>query len=914
MEKYWICLLLLAAGAVSAQQNDDDSYQQLDYRDYDQYDYFGPELHDDVLSLPEAKDDNNLPEDNAKEKFEADYQIEDNRSAQNVDELNDESEENGDGDENGDSEKDIEPPSADETVNSAENVANLSTEDLEVKSAEPEEINPSKNKEEPMQVAEDEAVNKLDDDASVDQLDISKEKVVSQEDNFSYFKPEDQNFMDDIVEETKQILEETDDNFDEGNAADDNGEDEANDKYAEEAAKDILESSQGDLIAEDTVDKVYDDLNEDLEKLMETWRKLNDENPDYVEPEKNADDDLKPDQISEYEEKFGVPYGEKYVLSLREDDDAANNEEKMSDEIDDAVNEEDEKDTEVEKVENKNSKDIENDGEKTMDIKNLEETQNYDDDDGLFKDDPEADDATSEEDDDDEDEDDDDEAVDMEEKLIETGDDGILDVNNSDAADDVNLDAVVSESKTINENVETIVRDSKQPPDTINENIQTKTSPASNEDRDGEIIASETVTPIDVSSLNAEQYDQLMVEYVKAHADELSLNNIDDGETPIRMTLTQEPLVVTSPNYPNPYPTNNVVDWIFTGEGRGIELNITDFFVNGVIGDYVLFNPGGLDASGEEGLVFSHMLNEPRRYRFLDVDQMFVRFVAHQGFSFRRGFQFSVRMVLPPEEDSLQPVPEPESLVPEPAETFTILIGGLTLPEFKESEEAFRTIIAEMAIMYINSNGIDQGLNSTRDVTQITNIGVCNLNWPNAARCSEVTFGVPLVYEDDRESRLTQAELRAMWYLYSTQDPFALRLSAMGMEEFLPPNDSGVLTAWLVAGFGLLVCVVVLALALWRYSCFENYDRMPTYSDRDSVYSEKQGLDLYPTPHQTLPPLFAENEYKWDDGKFEDSTRVDMGGFTNKSYNRDELFDIESDEDVIAPNKHDRNYQPRDLV
>lgn len=47
---------------------------------------------------------------------------------------------------------------------------------------------------------------------------------------------------------------------------------------------------------------------------------------------------------------------------------------------------------------------------------------------------------------------------------------------------------------------------------------------------------------------------------------------------------------------------------------------------------------------------------------------------------------------------------------------------------------------------------------------------------------------------------------------------------------------------------------------------------MPTHSDRDSVYS-KQGLDLYPTPHQTLPPLFAENEYKWDDAKFEDSTR-----------------------------------------
>lgn len=52
--------------------------------------------------------------------------------------------------------------------------------------------------------------------------------------------------------------------------------------------------------------------------------------------------------------------------------------------------------------------------------------------------------------------------------------------------------------------------------------------------------------------------------------------------------------------------------------------------------------------------------------------------------------------------------------------------------------------------------------------------------------CSEVSFGVPLVYDDNddenRKPRLNEGELRAMWYLWSAQDPFASRLRELGME------------------------------------------------------------------------------------------------------------------------------------
>ena len=47
---------------------------------------------------------------------------------------------------------------------------------------------------------------------------------------------------------------------------------------------------------------------------------------------------------------------------------------------------------------------------------------------------------------------------------------------------------------------------------------------------------------------------------------------------------------------------------------------------------------------------------------------------------------------------------------------------------------------------------------------------------------------------------------------------------------------------------------------------------MPSLSDTDSV-NEKRNLDLYPTPHQTLPPLYTETDYKWADAKYDESTK-----------------------------------------
>ncbi|KPJ05912.1 hypothetical protein RR46_00668 [Papilio xuthus] len=194
------------------------------------------------------------------------------------------------------------------------------------------------------------------------------------------------------------------------------------------------------------------------------------------------------------------------------------------------------------------------------------------------------------------------------------------------------------------------------------------------------------------------------------------------------------------------------------------------------------------------------------------------------------------------------------------------------------------------------------------EATQIVSKAQCFHNWPKFEQCVEIKFGVSLEYDDDQEPRLNEEDLTNMWQTYFDQDPFAARLRRMGITEYQVPNDKGVLMVWLVIGCGVAISVAMLAFALWRFSCFEDYSRMPRFSDSDSI-QEKRGLDLYPTPHQTLPPLY-EQDYKWAHNTYLDSTRVDLGGYANKNYLADDGYGLDSDDEVAdARNRYDPRKQ-----
>ncbi|XP_013168767.1 PREDICTED: uncharacterized protein LOC106118637 isoform X2 [Papilio xuthus] len=417
------------------------------------------------------------------------------------------------------------------------------------------------------------------------------------------------------------------------------------------------------------------------------------------------------------------------------------------------------------------------------------------------------------------------------------------------------------------------------------------------ETKDNNVVNS-TITDTDYNYVIQSEYDEVLQKFKQNHSEDFNSKseNFDKHIAPIHITLSEDPVVVTSPNYPNYYPTNNIIDWIFYGDGEGIEFNITDFAVNGHVGDYLLVKPGGVDSSHNNGLIFSYTLATKRQYLFLDVNRMFVRFEAKPGMQFMRGFSFSVKILRHSTFDN-EPEPSPEPIRPLPHSMITLNLGGTNLDNFNDQQvEEFRQIIADMATMYINANNIDHGLNTTLEATQIVSRAQCFHNWPKFEQCVEIKFGVSLEYDDDQEPRLNEEDLTNMWQTYFDQDPFAARLRRMGITEYQVPNDKGVLMVWLVIGCGVAISVAMLAFALWRFSCFEDYSRMPRFSDSDSI-QEKRGLDLYPTPHQTLPPLY-EQDYKWAHNTYLDSTRVDLGGYANKNYLADDGYGLDSDDEV----------------
>ncbi|XP_075986292.1 uncharacterized protein LOC142983257 isoform X2 [Anticarsia gemmatalis] len=719
---------------------------------------------------------------------------------------------------------------------------------------------------------EDTEVKENSDEKSLDKVSAESAEVAI-----------DQLELDKIIEETGKLLEESDDDF------------KADYDYA--LVSDEDEKSEEDVFSEnndddETPEQVLSDLDADLDKLFETLDKLTDS--DSAAAESNEKDESAND-VQDYEEKYNRPYKENNILQLREEMED-NLSEIFSENAKDDVSDEDDDDQSVESdaVVNDNQT-----GSTKATAENAEaDLKAYDDFDyseemkKLF--------------------DLDDEEIDKADEIMDKilkhsyGEDGLVDKDqpkNDDAevflttANTEGLEAAAVPSTTTE-----AVPELQPEVAATTEDIEAKSDTTTKVESTTNIEPSTTQVPVETTSepeLSNVKYDQIMRDFRASHSDDLEVQS--DANTPIPITLSvDKPTVITSPNYPNAFPANTKVDWILEGPGTGIEFNVTHLALNGVRDSYLLVKPGGVDASGTDGLVFSFTLRSERRYRFTNVNRLFMRFDSGSGL-FMNGFGVvvSARMLWPlPEID--EDMPEPEPVLRHPEETLTLSLAGLTLAQFEDIRPVFKELIADMAEEYIVDNNINRGLNTTLEVTQITRVSVCNIRWPNYETCVGVTFGVPLHYEEEpEEARLSSEELADMWRNYITEERFSSRLSEMGITEYAIPNDRTILMVWMVIAGGVLISMALLAFALWRFSCFEDYTRMQAFNDGDSVQNEKRKLDLYPTPHQSLPPLYSDNDYKWADDKYDDSTRVDLGGFANKSYVRDDLFEFDSDEDVM---------------
>ncbi|XP_035454563.2 uncharacterized protein LOC118279136 isoform X1 [Spodoptera frugiperda] len=722
--------------------------------------------------------------------------------------------------------------------------------------------------------------------------------------------------IDNIIEETNKLLAEMSDEFD--NKDFDTSQEQDQEKSEEDIFNEKPEDSE-----EDTPAKVYADLNADLDKLIETFNKLSEdvsnedkENEDLdkvlseavdQEPEDPkqadepldafvADDDIAADEDIDADEDIEA---DENIVDDEQKDDEQKDDELFSDELgadENIVSTENKDDTDYVEIQDSNLSEIFAENEKD---ENKTESKEVDEN---VKQEKNTTMSPSPQE------------IEEEKKIIDYVD---------------NYDELTDTEPNADDDIDSIIKqifneDVKEPQPYGDDGLVDEKR---TENADAVVFETTTASVEDtteqktkmVDDLNSDELEQLRIQFIATHQEELDPNSESFAKNvaPIHITLSVDtPTVIESPNFPNPYEPNNIVDWILDGSGQGIELNITSLNLNSVVGDFLLIKPGGLDATGSDGIVFAHRLVSERKYRFTGVDRLFIRFQSNNiaaAWQTATGFSLSVKLMWPLPE-LVEELPDAEAVIEPPRETLTLNLAGLTLAQFKVIKDDFRLMLADMAKAYINDNNIELGLNTTYEVTQITRAAICNIQWPDYESCVEVTFGVPLQYDDEvegSEPRLSTKELDDMWTTYIIKDNFAERLRSFGITEYAIPDDQTVLMVWLVIAAGVIISMAMLAFALWRFSCFEDYTRMKVYGDTDSVQNEKRHLDLYPTPHQTLPPLYSETDYKWADDKYDDSTRVDMGGFSNNSYVRDDLYEYDSDEDVITPRDRKGIISPR---
>lgn len=391
-----------------------------------------------------------------------------------------------------------------------------------------------------------------------------------------------QSNIQDIIEETQKILEETNDEF-----AEPINEEPKNDDYSDIDAKDDdvmnMNENNEDKLDEDSVDKVYQDLNDDLNKLLETMNKLTQGNEDlgeideeqFAEPnsdynerdafenmeevvdddkeEKNADDAQDSEDILEYEEKYGRPYREGVVLSQRDDDDYEVIDDDNLSAIFENIQEADPLDTMYDTHEIKEEESPIQYGNDAL----VAESKNEEDSEVFLSD---------------------------LDKIVPA--DGKLD--SSSVEIEKQEDDTIAKSKEI---------DDTKPNNDLNEDVFDeavkeieKYDQEKTENKVEQAQETQEKKVMNVEDLSSGELEELTKQFVMFHDID---RNFESNSEAIHVKLNAyEPTIVTSPNYPSAYPTTEIVDFILDGEGSGIELNVTDLNINSAMGHYVLVKPG----------------------------------------------------------------------------------------------------------------------------------------------------------------------------------------------------------------------------------------------------------------------------------------------------------------------------------
>lgn len=350
-----------------------------------------------------------------------------------------------------------------------------------------------------------------------------------------------------------------------------------------------------------------------------------------------------------------------------------------------------------------------------------------------------------------------------------------------------------------------------------------------------------------------------------------------------------EEVVLTSPNYPAPYPSNvnDFKEYSITG-GIGIQITIHDVDLDQQT-DFLYIRGGAVNDTGEKGPVFTGTIKSPMRFLVPHTTTFSVHFVSQHDESIpqtHKGF----RLTYAPFGTVVSPTPSTTTEMSVPREELQwlrkeismskeMIASNSTWPIVKTGlMNAANLFIEKYQLKYKPSRPEDVRLRAYR----------CPDTWPMYEECLTLEFAIPLrpiieieedpeefgllgkanpqakgfiplttTVEPEAEYQLTEENLNRLW-----NEIGAMKLAEEGIEVYRMPENSSVLLIWITISLCIVAAFIFVLYSIWKIDFFKDYRRISKLrneaadEDRSELKKKEFDISMFPSPHQIVPSLF----------------------------------------------------------
>lgn len=370
-----------------------------------------------------------------------------------------------------------------------------------------------------------------------------------------------------------------------------------------------------------------------------------------------------------------------------------------------------------------------------------------------------------------------------------------------------------------------------------------------------------------------------------------------------------EEIVLTSPNYPEPYPNvvNSFENYTVTG-GIGVQITIHDIDLDHN-SDFLFIRGGSVTDNDENGPVLTGKISSPVRFLIPHTTTFSVHFVSqhdesevqsHKGFRLTYApFGTVVSLTTPTTTEMIVPREELQWVRKEVMISRDMMVSVETWPQVKMA-------LANASNAFVQLHQLKYQLCRPDDIRILAQ--KCPDTWPGYEECVSLEFAIPLrpivvieeevegshgldgksrmvagkgfiplttTEEPEVEYQLAKDNLERMWMEFG-----AMALADVGIEVYKMPENASVLLIWIAISLCILAAFIFVLYSIWKIDFFKDYRRIsklsrePRDDDRSELKKKEYDISMFPSPHQVVPTLFptgdpysersAEAQYAYD--------------------------------------------------